>query len=75
MAIIILLTIVSNLQVPVLHKIQPYLFTNHMVAWRNFFEDPIPTGKILRSAEILLIHIVGLLGIAMYKFNRKDILS
>jgi ABC-2 type transport system permease protein len=75
MAIIILFTIVSNLQVPVLHKIQPYLFTNHMVAWRNFFEDPIPTDKILHSVSVLMIHIVGLLGIALYKFNKKDILS
>jgi ABC-2 type transport system permease protein len=75
MAIIILFTIISNLDVPVLHKIQPWLFTNHMVAWRNFFEDPIPTANILKSGGILLIHIIGLLSIAIYKFNKKDILS
>jgi ABC-2 type transport system permease protein len=75
MAVIILFSIVSNLQVPVLHKIQPYLFTNHMIAWRYFFEDPIPAEKILHSIEILLLHILGLLGLALYKFNKKDILS
>jgi ABC-2 type transport system permease protein len=75
MAIIILFTIISNLQVLVLQKIQPYLFTNHMVAWRYFFEDPIPVSKILHSAEILVLHIVGLIGIAVYQFNRKDILT
>jgi len=75
MAIIILLTIISNLQVPVLQKIQPYLFTNYMVAWGHFFEDPIPYGKILRSGGILLAHIICLLSIAVYQFNRKDILS
>jgi ABC-2 type transport system permease protein len=75
MAVIILFTIISNLQVPVLQKIQPYLFTNHMLVWRDFFEDPIPSGNILRSAGILLIHIVGLFGIAIYQFNKKDILS
>jgi len=75
MAIIILFTIIGALDVPALQNIQPYLFTNHMVAWRDFFEDPLPTGKILKSVGILLIHIVGLLGIAVYKFNRKDILS
>jgi ABC-2 type transport system permease protein len=75
MAIIILFTIISTLEVPVLQKIQPYLFTNHMVAWRNFFEDPIPTTKILKSVGILLAHIVGLLSIAIYKFNKKDVLS
>jgi ABC-2 type transport system permease protein len=75
MAVIILFTIISNLPVPVLEKIQPYLFTNHMIAWRYFFEDPIPTGNILHSIEILLTHIVVLLGIAWYKFNKKDILT
>ena len=75
MAIIILFTIIGALNVPVLEPIQPYLFTNHMVAWRNFFEDPLPTGKILKSIFILLIHIIGLLSIAVYKFNKKDILS
>jgi ABC-2 type transport system permease protein len=75
MAIIILFTIISNLQVPVLQKIQPYLFTNHMLAWAHFFEDPIPVGKIIQSGGILLIHIFGLLSIAIYQFNKKDILS
>ena len=75
MAVIILFTIISNLQVPVLLKIKPYLFTEHMVAWRYFFEDPMPTHKILNSAGILLIHIAGLLTISVIKFNKKDILS
>ncbi len=75
MAIIILFNIIGALNVPVLEPIQPYLFTNHMVAWRNFFEDPLPTAKILKSVAILLVHIVGLLGIAVFKFNKKDILS
>jgi ABC-2 type transport system permease protein len=75
MAIIIIFTIIGALDLPVLQKIQPFLFTEHMVTWRNFFEDPLPVGKIVTSAGILLIHIVGLLSIAVYKFNRKDILS
>lgn len=75
MAIIILFSIISNLDIPVLQKIHPYLFTNHMVVWRNFFDDPIPTGKILQSSMILFIHIVGLLSVALYKFNKKDILT
>jgi ABC-2 type transport system permease protein len=75
MAIIILLTIISNLQVPSLQKIHPYLFTNHMLAWNHFFEDPIPTSKIFQSAIILLAHIIGLLSIAIYRFNKKDILT
>jgi ABC-2 type transport system permease protein len=75
MAIIILFTIISNLELPVLQNIRPYLFTEYMVAWRNFFEDPIPSTKILKSCTILILHIVGLLAIAAYKINKKDILS
>lgn len=75
MAVIILFTIIGALDVPVLQKIQPYLFTTHMVSWRDFFEDPLPRQKILSSVSILLVHIVVLLSIAVYKFNRKDILS
>ncbi|MCE3279662.1 MAG: uncharacterized protein K0S44_1853 [Bacteroidetes bacterium] len=75
MAIIILFTIIGNLDVPVLQIIQPYLFTTHMMAWRSFFEDPLPYDDILHSLLILAIHIAGLLVIAVYKFNRKDILS
>jgi ABC-2 type transport system permease protein len=75
MAIIILFTIIGNLDVPVLQTIQPYLFTTHMMAWRSFFEDPLPYDDIIHSLLILAIHIAGLLAIAVYKFNRKDILS
>jgi ABC-2 type transport system permease protein len=75
MAIIILFTIIGTLDVPSLNKIQPFLFTTHMVSWRNFFEDPLPTKKIIESAIILIIHITVLLSVAVYKFNRKDVLS
>ena len=75
MAVIILFTIIGALDVPVLQKIQPYLFTTHMVTWRDFFQDPLPERKILESTGILLVHIVVLLSVAVYKFNRKDILS
>jgi len=75
MAIIILFTIIGTLDIPSLNRVQPFLFTTHMVSWRNFFEAPLPIKKIIESAVILLVHIVGLLSVAVYKFNRKDILS
>jgi len=75
MAIIILFTIIGNLDIPSLQKIQPYLFTNYMVAWRNFFESPVSFENILNSVMVLMAHIVGLLSVAVYKFNKKDILA
>jgi ABC-2 type transport system permease protein len=75
MGIIILFTIIGTLDVPMFDHIRPYLFTTHMAAWRSFFEDPLPIEQITQSIVVLLFHIVSLLGIAIYKFNKKDILS
>jgi ABC-type transport system involved in multi-copper enzyme maturation permease subunit len=46
-----------------------------MAAWRYFFDDPLNTESIVYSISILLAHILVLLSIAFYKFNKKDILS
>jgi ABC-2 type transport system permease protein len=75
MAVIILFTIIGTLDVPVFDAIRPYLFTTHMASWRSFFEDPVPYDAIFESAIILLAHIGVFLSIALYHFNRKDILS
>jgi ABC-2 type transport system permease protein len=75
MAIIILFTIIGSLDVSVFDTIKPYLFTTHMASWRSFFEDPIPMSKIIQSVVILLAHNVILVGIAIVKFNKKDITS
>lgn len=75
MAIIILFTIIGTLEVPVFDAIRPYLFTTHMASWRSFFEDPVPYAEIQKSATILIVHIVAMLSVAIYKFNKKDILS
>ena len=75
MAIIILFTIIGSLDVTVFDNIKPYLFTTHMASWRSFFEDPIPTAKIIESVIILLVHNVILVSIAIIKFNKKDITS
>lgn len=75
MAIIILFTIINTLDVQVFDSIRPFLFTTHMAAWRSFFSDPLPKREILQSVVVLLAHIGIMLSIAIYKFNRKDILS
>jgi len=75
MAIIILFTIIDTLDVQVFDSVKPYLFTTHMVAWRSFFENPLPANDIIRSVVILSAHIIVLLGISVYQFNKKDILS
>jgi ABC-2 type transport system permease protein len=75
MGIILLFTIIGTLEVPVFDNIKPFLFTTHMAAWRYFFDDPLSLKQIFYSIGILVAHIVGLLMLALYKFNKKDILS
>lgn len=75
MAIIILFTIIGTLDVTIFDNVRPYLFTTHMAAWRSFFEDPLPAEDIKKSVQILLVHNVVLIALALWKFNRKDITS
>jgi len=51
------------------------LFTTHMAAWRSLFLDPVPWGDILFSMVLLGAHWVLLIGIGLWTFERKDILT
>tara|TARA_B110000027_G_C15903670_1_gene205196 strand:- start:136 stop:582 length:447 start_codon:yes stop_codon:yes gene_type:complete len=73
MAVIILFTIIGSLDVPSFNNVQPFLLTTHMASWRSLFEIPVPISDILNSIYILLAHILGFTGIALWKFNKKDI--
>ncbi len=75
MGIVIFLTIITNLGLPVFQAIKPFLITTHMIAWKGFFDDPVPYAAIARSAVVLLIYTVALVGLTMYIFKRKDIKS
>jgi len=73
MAIIIVFTIIGMFDLPSFDLLKPFLFTTHMIAWKNLFEDPVPLADIQWSAVALFIHILLFLGVALYSFNRKDI--
>lgn len=75
MALIIIFIIISALPIDALEPVRPFLFTNHMDKWRLFFDDPVDYGRILKSAGILFIHIVGFYFITFWIFKKKDILS
>ncbi|MES2777100.1 MAG: ABC transporter permease [Bacteroidota bacterium] len=86
-AIIIVFTIISNMNIPFFEKIKNYMFTTHMVGWKGFFNmksnadnEPLRgtiynLPAILRSGGILMAHFILFTGISMYAFRRKDILS
>ena len=75
MGIVIVLTIISNLDLPIFNTIKPGLLTTHMLGWKGFFSDPVPYAAIGRSAGVLGAYIIGLVGATIFVFNRKDIQS
>ncbi|CAN5499534.1 hypothetical protein BH11BAC2_BH11BAC2_24630 [soil metagenome] len=75
MAVILLFTIIGTMEIPFFDQIKPFLFTTHMVIWRNFFDNPLPIEQIRTSVLVLTGHMMLFLSIALITFRRKDILS
>jgi ABC-2 type transport system permease protein len=87
MSIIVFLTILSTLNIPLFSYVKPYLFTTHMIGWKEFFDIKVNasneaiTGtiqnpmRIIQSAGVLLVHIVLFLFVSIWVFRKKDILS
>ncbi|RYY92375.1 MAG: hypothetical protein EOO11_21360 [Chitinophagaceae bacterium] len=75
MSVIIVCTILTTMDIPMFQVLKPWLFTNHMLNWKGFFERPIDGPEIARSASILLGHIVLLVGATLFIARKKDILS
>jgi len=87
MSVIIVFTILTTLDIPLFQSVKDYFFTSHMIAWKGFFEmklnaegEAIPgtirnLPAVLRSAGVLLLHIVLLVGGSIFIFKRKDVLS
>lgn len=73
MSIILLFTIIGTFDIPVFNQIKPFLFTTHMIVWRNFFDRPLPVAQIAQSTGIMALHIVVFLGATLIYFNKKDI--
>jgi ABC-2 type transport system permease protein len=75
MAVIIVFIIVSAINIDLFQAIKPYLFTSHILKWREFFNDPVDTFEIFKSVLILVGHIVLFFSLTAFIFRKKDILS
>lgn len=75
MAVIIIFIILSAFDVEILRSIRPYLFTNYILQWREFFYDPLNIVKIIKAVAILSSHILVFFIATSVIFRRKDILS
>jgi len=75
MAIIIVFTIVSAIDLPLFDSVRPLLFTNHMNGWKLLFDDPVDWSRVATSASVLAGHMAVCYGAALIIVNRKDILT
>ncbi len=75
MGIVLVLTILSNLDLPLYSHIKPYIFTSHMIAWKGFFDNPVPFRAIGVSSLVMLVYTCTFVALTMYYFNKKDIKS
>lgn len=75
MSVVIIFTILTSLDIPLFNVLKPYLFTNHMLNWKGFFEQPVDYKEVYKSIFILLTHILVFVSLAVYAFRKKDILS
>jgi ABC-2 type transport system permease protein len=55
--------------------LKPYLITSHMTAWANFFEKPMDWEPIWKGLVNFGVWSSGTLGLALWRFSRKDIVS
>lgn len=74
-AILIVFNILGLISVGIFGEIQPFLFTNHINTWREFFTKPVNTEDILTSTYVLVGHILVLTTITFRYFIKKDINS
>lgn len=75
MAVIIVFLVMSALQIDFFEDLRPFLFTNYIMNWRLFFDDPLDTEEIIRSMVVLSVHIAVFFTAALVIFKRKDILT
>lgn len=75
MAIIIVFLIISAINIDFFQSVRPYLFTNYILDWKLFFDDPIKVDEIIKAVAVLFGHIIVLFGVTAYFFNKKDILT
>ena len=84
--VIVVFTILTQIQIPVYEKIEPWLFTTHMLGWKGFFyvkgvdgvtqNGSLENGAaILKSGLILILYTTIFLWISNWYFRKKNILS
>jgi ABC-2 type transport system permease protein len=63
------------MDIPLFYALKPFLFTNHMLNWKGFFDKPVDVAEVLKSAGVLILHTVLFVSLAVWFFKKKDVLS
>lgn len=75
MAIIMIFTLVSTLNLSAFRVVEPYFFTSYLLGWQDFFFFEVGQKAILFKALVLAGHIALFYIITVLYFRRKDILT
>ncbi len=75
MAIIIVFTFISTLNLGIFSRVNPFLLTSYLDSWQSLFSYDIRLWDFFMDTFILCIHILVFYGLTVFIFRRKDILS
>ncbi len=73
LGVLIVSTLLQTFGMGIFESWKPMLFTWHMAQWQLFFIDKIDFILILKSAGILIFHIIIVLALAIFRFNKMKI--
>lgn len=73
LVLVIVMLVLGSLSV--FDFLKPYLITSHLDAWGNFFESPMDWGPIWKGLVCFGAWGAGTLGVSIWRFSRKDIVS
>ncbi len=75
MAIIIVFTFVSSINLGAFSTIKPFLLTTYLDSWQLLFSYDVKLKDIFFDVFILCIHIFIFYGLTIFIFKKKDILT
>ena len=75
MAIIIVFTFITTLNLEVFSSIKPFLMTTYLDSWQKLFTYDIQLKDVFTDALILCINIFVFYGLTILIFHKKDILT
>jgi ABC-2 type transport system permease protein len=74
-AMIIGITIISTVGASLLGPVNKFIFTSYLPSWQLFFQTDSGISSLGHAILIQVVYIVGFMGVTIWYFRKKDILS